>query len=185
MVDGCHKLAGFFTAIDHHYGSDHFIDTGHWPAVGSPGGVNCGAPFHRAECAGEGSYPAPASGRGPGACALPRSPDFSFSKRARHVLYRFLRFHHIPGLALMKPSIRRTLLVVVFGLLVLLIGVSRVYVGEHWASDALGAYLLGALTLVAIIELYRWGKPRFFVHQPVAKAESEGIKRRKCHVQKR
>ena len=59
---------------------------------------------------------------------------------------------------------------VVFGLLVLLIGVSRIYVGEHWASDVLGAYLLGSLTLVGILQLYRWGKPRFFVHQPIAKA---------------
>jgi hypothetical protein len=32
----------------------------------------------------------------------------------------------------------------------------------------LGAYLLGGLTLVAILQFYRWGKKRFFVHQPVA-----------------
>jgi undecaprenyl-diphosphatase len=76
---------------------------------------------------------------------------------------------------LLKPSIKRTLLVGFFGLLVLLIGISRVYEGEHWASDALGAYLLGALTLVGIIQLYRWGKPRFFVHQPVAQAESAQV----------
>jgi membrane-associated phospholipid phosphatase len=44
--------------------------------------------------------------------------------------------------------------------------------GEHWASDVVGAYLLGTLMLVAIIQLYRWGKPRFFVHQLVAKAGS-------------
>jgi hypothetical protein len=34
----------------------------------------------------------------------------------------------------------------------------------------LGAYLLGSLTLVAIIQFYIWGKTRFFVHQPVAAA---------------
>jgi len=71
--------------------------------------------------------------------------------------------------------LKRTLLVVFFGLLVLLIGISRIYVGEHWASDVLGAYLLGTLTLVAIIQLYRWGKPRFFLRQPVAKAESAKV----------
>jgi undecaprenyl-diphosphatase len=94
-----------------------------------------------------------------------------------HVMFYtgFYGFIIFLAYTLMKPSIRRTLLVVVFGLLVLLIGVSRVYVGEHWASDALGAYLLGTLTLVAIIQLYRWGKPRFFVQQPVAKAESKQV----------
>ena len=101
--------------------------------------------------------------------------DFSFP--SGHVMFytSFYGFIIFLAYTLMKPSIRRTLLVVVFGLLVLLIGVSRVYVGEHWASDALGAYLLGTLTLVAIIQLYRWGKPRFFVQQPVAKAESKQV----------
>jgi hypothetical protein len=54
--------------------------------------------------------------------------------------------------------------------LIILIGISRIYLGQHWASDVLGAYLLGSLTLVAIIQLYRWGKTRFFVRQPVAAA---------------
>ncbi len=101
--------------------------------------------------------------------------DFSFP--SGHVMFytSFYGFIIFLAYALLKPSIRRTLLVVVFGLPVLLIGISRVYEGEHWASDALGAYLLGALTLVAIIQLYRWGKPRFFVQQPVAKAESKQV----------
>jgi len=64
---------------------------------------------------------------------------------------------------------------VFFGLLVFLVDISRIFVGEHWASDVLGAYLLGALTLAAIIQVYRWGKPRFFVRQPVAKAGSSII----------
>ena len=57
---------------------------------------------------------------------------------------------------------------VLFGGLVVLIGASRIYLGQHWASDVLGAYLLGSLTLVAYIQIYLWGKTRFFVHQPVA-----------------
>jgi undecaprenyl-diphosphatase len=52
--------------------------------------------------------------------------------------------------------------------LIALIGMSRIYLGQHWASDVLGAYLLGTLTLVVNIWFYRWGKKRFFVRQPVA-----------------
>ena len=102
-----------------------------------------------------------------------RLKDYSFP--SGHVMFYtgFFGFIMFLSFTLLKPSLKRTLLLVFFGLLVLLIGVSRIYEGEHWASDALGAYLLGALTLVGIIQLYRWGKPRFFVHQPVAKAESE------------
>jgi len=98
--------------------------------------------------------------------------DYSFP--SGHVMFYtgFYGFLVFLAFTLLKPSFKRILLLVFFGFLVLLVGGSRIYVGEHWASDVLGAYLLGTLTLVAIIQLYRWGKPRFFVHQPVAKAAS-------------
>ncbi len=101
--------------------------------------------------------------------------DYSFP--SGHVMFYtgFYGFIMFLAFTLLKPSWKRTLLLVFFGLLVLLVGVSRIYVGEHWASDVVGAYLLGTLTLVAIIELYRWGKPRFFLRQPVAKAETSKV----------
>ena len=69
---------------------------------------------------------------------------------------------------LLKPSWGRTTLLVALALLILLMGLSRIYQGQHWFSDVMGAYLLGSLWLVLTIRLYRWGKPRFFTHQPVA-----------------
>jgi undecaprenyl-diphosphatase len=58
---------------------------------------------------------------------------------------------------------------VFLALLIALVGISRVYLGEHWPSDVFGAYLLGSLWLTLTVYVYRWGKPRFFKNQPLAK----------------
>ncbi len=71
---------------------------------------------------------------------------------------------------LLKPSIGRTALLVVLPLLIALMGLSRIYLGQHWFSDVMGAYLFGSLWLTLTIRFYRWGKVRYFVHQPVAPA---------------
>jgi undecaprenyl-diphosphatase len=59
-------------------------------------------------------------------------------------------------------SVIRLVELLVFGTMIALIGVSRVYVGEHWLTDVIGGYLLGGLWLWLTIKLYEWGKPRFF-----------------------
>ncbi len=104
---------------------------------------------------------------------MARLTDFSFP--SGHVMYYVGFFGFIGYLAftLLKPSLKRLLILWAVGLLIGLVGISRIYEGEHWASDVLGAYLLGTLTLLGIIEIYRWGKLRFFVHQPVAKPENQ------------
>ncbi len=91
-----------------------------------------------------------------------------------HVMF-YLGFYGFMGFlafSLLKPSLKRSFLLAFFGGLVVLVGASRIYLGQHWASDVLGAYLLGSLTLEAYIQIYLWGKTRFFVHQPVVTAES-------------
>jgi membrane-associated phospholipid phosphatase len=96
----------------------------------------------------------------------------SYSFPSGHVMFYLGFFGFIAFLAfsLLKPSMKRNLILAFISLWIVLIGISRIYLGEHWASDVLGAYLLGSLTLVAIIQFYIWGKTRFFVHQPVAAA---------------
>jgi undecaprenyl-diphosphatase len=94
----------------------------------------------------------------------------SYSFPSGHVMYYlgFLGFIGFLVFSLLKPSLKRSFFLALIGLPILLVGISRIYLGQHWASDVLGSYLLGTLTLVATIQIYRWGKTRFFVHQPVA-----------------
>lgn len=49
----------------------------------------------------------------------------------------------------------RTVALVGLGLPIALVGVSRIYLGHHWASDVLGGYALGTAYLLALIEIYR------------------------------
>lgn len=58
-------------------------------------------------------------------------------------------------------------------LLISMVGLSRIYLGHHWPSDVIGAYLLGSLWLTLTIYLYRKGKPHFFVRQPLAPEKPE------------
>ena len=45
-------------------------------------------------------------------------------------------------------------------LLVLASGVSRVCVGEHWASDVLGGWLFGGAWLLVLVSIHRWWSSR-------------------------
>lgn len=95
-------------------------------------------------------------------------PDYSFP--SGHVLYyvAFIGFIFFLIYTLIPNSMRRTLGLIAVAVPIVLIGISRIYLGQHWPSDVLGAYLLGSLWLALTISLYRWGKPRFFVNQPQA-----------------
>src|SRR5512135_460349 len=95
--------------------------------------------------------------------------DYSFP--SGHVLFFVTLFGFLLFLAytLLKHSWWRTGLLFILVGMVALIGPSRIYEGQHWASDVIGAYLIGSVWLALSVLVYRWGKPRFFADQPVAK----------------
>jgi undecaprenyl-diphosphatase len=94
----------------------------------------------------------------------------SYSFPSGHVMFYvgFFGFTWFLVYTLLKRSWKRTSLLILLGIFIALVGASRIYLGQHWPSDVLGAYLLGTLTLAAVLWFYRWGKKRFFVRQPVA-----------------
>ena len=65
---------------------------------------------------------------------------------------------------LQKATLARRLALTVTGSLVLLVGLSRIYLGAHWPSDTLGAYLWSGVWLAFSLEMYRRWKERRTLH---------------------
>ena len=59
---------------------------------------------------------------------------------------------------LMPRGILRTAILWLLPAFLVLLGLSRIYTGNHWLSDVLGGYLLGALWLWLSIALHRWAQ---------------------------
>jgi membrane-associated phospholipid phosphatase len=66
-------------------------------------------------------------------------------------LYGFLLFLTLTRL---KKSWLQQVIASVFVILIVGIGLSRIYVGAHWFSDVLGAYMIGGLWMAVIIQSY-------------------------------
>lgn len=71
-----------------------------------------------------------------------------------------------------RGSFARRVALVLAALPVILIGFSRVYLGAHWPSDTLGAYLVSGLWLAFSLDMYRRWKERATFHTAAEAIES-------------
>ena len=73
-----------------------------------------------------------------------------------HTLFYVTFFGFLAYLAYaqLKPGRLRTAVLWVTGVLILLVGPSRIWMGHHWASDVLASYALGLSYLVVLVQVY-------------------------------
>jgi undecaprenyl-diphosphatase len=91
-----------------------------------------------------------------------RSTVGGYSFPSGHVLTYVVFLGFLAYLAhtlIRRRPLRLALLALLLGLIVL-VGPSRVYLGQHWLTDTLASYLLGTTLLTILLALYRAAKER-------------------------
>ncbi|MFZ3147736.1 MAG: phosphatase PAP2 family protein [Methanothrix sp.] len=80
-----------------------------------------------------------------------------YSYPSGHVLFFVVFFGFFAYLAWIHFTGRaRVIIIAICGMLIVLIGPSRIFLGEHWASDVLGSYIIGTIWLFVLILAYQW-----------------------------
>ena len=73
-----------------------------------------------------------------------------------HVLFFVVFFGFVAYLAWkFLTGSMRWVIISICATLIVLIGPSRIYLGEHWVSDVVGSYIIGTFWLIILILLYQ------------------------------
>src|SRR6185295_9205716 len=100
---------------------------------------------------------------------LGSAPGYSFPSGHTLLYVGFFGFLFYWSYAVLHKGRARTALLWLTGLLIVLVGPSRVYLGHHWPSDVLAAYALGLAYLVLLVVWYaRHALPRLDEPRAVA-----------------
>ena len=84
----------------------------------------------------------------------------------------YFGFLFFTAYALLPPrSTARRVALTLTALPVALVGFSRIYLGAHWPSDTLGAYLMGGVWLAFSLHMYRIWKERATFHPEEARVD--------------
>ncbi|MGR6835482.1 phosphatase PAP2 family protein [Syntrophomonas erecta] len=94
--------------------------------------------------------------------ALTYASGFSFPSGHAMVSMAFYGFVAFLILDMYGGVLSRVGVVLIY-LMIVLIGISRVYLNVHYATDILAGYLLGGLILVMFISLLRWTRRKWGV----------------------
>ena len=96
-----------------------------------------------------------------------RIPEYSFP--SGHVMFYTVYFGYLIFLSfiLMRHAWLRRSSITVCALLIMGVAPSRIFMGQHWASDTVGAYLAGAIWLAVIVQIYYFGRAHILAKRPV------------------
>lgn len=74
-----------------------------------------------------------------------------------HVLFFISLFGYLLFFTIfeLKKGFLRSTLIIILSVLLLLIGISRIYLGAHWFSDVLGSYLMGIIWFYIIYIIHK------------------------------
>lgn len=81
---------------------------------------------------------------------------FSFPSGHTFGYTAILGFIMYIGFTQLPATWHRNLILSLYAAFIILVGISRVYEGEHWLTDVVGGYLFGSIWLVCLILFYHW-----------------------------
>jgi len=84
---------------------------------------------------------------------MPLVNETSFSYPSSHAMNSFIFYLSFYIFILRQPDkpIRNTILFIITATIILLIGLSRIYLGVHYPSDVLGGFAAGAIWLLSVL----------------------------------